>query len=270
MDFIVFLGTGGGRYVTSSQARATGGIYFSLNGINFIIDPGPGSLVHLRELKLNDPSGILLSHCHIDHSSDASALIDLMKEPFFIAEKHCITGDDSNWPCLSKYHMAKVAFSKPMEAGDSVKIPGSNIGITATEAHHTSPSIGFVIETGKRIGYVGDSTGFRGIQKPFENCDILIFNVLVPYEKNPLENKHMGLANAIDFINAMERKPKLILLQHFSFWMLQNNVNHQAKILEEKTGVKTIAARDFMKFDLNNLKEISENENKNSGLDDFS
>ena len=249
-SFMLFLGTGGGRYVTYRQARATGGIYVSMDGARFVIDPGPGSLAHLRKLRLKDPSGILLSHYHLDHSNDANALLDGMKNPFLLAEEHCISGDENNYPCIGKYHQAKVSFLMPMKAGDRAEIPETSIVVKATESRHTAPGIGFVIEGSAKIGYTSDTVYFDGIGKPFEGCDFLLMNVLVPSRKVPLENKHMGIDQAISMIDCMKEKPGMIVLQHFSFWMLQNSVSLQAKLLEKATGVKTIAAKDFQKIDM--------------------
>lgn len=268
---MVFLGTGGGRFVTSSQARATGGIYFSVSGKRFVLDPGPGSLVHMRRLKMKDPDGILLSHYHLDHSGDANAILDGIKEPFIIAEKHCIEGNGENFPCISRYHMEKSVFIKKMSSGDSSEIPGSGISLRATPASHTAPCIGFAIEIpeiSRKIGYAGDTVYFDGMLKPFEGYDILLLNVLVPYEKVPMENKHLGISEAVKALNSMEKKPGLVIIQHFSLWMLHNDVRRQARILEEKTGVKTIPARDFMKFDIAKIKEIRGSE-KSASLDSF-
>ena len=254
MNSITFLGTGGGRSVVFSQVRASGGIYFELDGKRFILDPGPGSLVNMRQMKLKEPHGLLISHYHVDHISDARTLLDGMKEPFLIAEENVISGDD-NSPGLGKYHVSKAAFLKSLKAGDSAKIPKSEIKIIATKCKHTSPCIGFMIEGSKKIGYVSDTTYFKGVQKPFEGSDLLVFNVLVPWKKDPIERKHLSADEATDFIKNLEKKPKLAIIQHFSFWMLQNNVYAQAKMIEKETGVKTIAAKDFMKVDIDKLKE---------------
>ena len=46
-DEIVFLGTGGARYVIAKQLRATGGMLFRIGGRNVLVDPGPESLHRL-------------------------------------------------------------------------------------------------------------------------------------------------------------------------------------------------------------------------------
>jgi ribonuclease BN (tRNA processing enzyme) len=251
MNSLIFLGTGGGSKVVFTQVRASGGIYFELDGKRFILDPGPGSLVHMRNLKLKEPHGLLVSHYHIDHISDANILLDVVEKPFLIAEEHCIKGADTR---ISKYHLSRVDFLKPMKTGNSVKIPGSEINVKATEAKHTAPCIGFLISGSRKIGYVSDSIYFKGMEKPFESCDLLILNILVPSGKIPAENKHLGIDGAVKMINAMKKKPKLAIIQHLSFWMIKNNANAQARILEKATNVPVIAAKDFMKINLDDLK----------------
>jgi len=77
---LVFLGTGGGRINLIKQTRGTGGFRINSNSANIHVDPGPGALVHsVREKQ--DPLSldcVLVTHNHIDHSTDAMALIEGM------------------------------------------------------------------------------------------------------------------------------------------------------------------------------------------------
>ncbi|MCJ7430619.1 hypothetical protein MUO83_05330 [Candidatus Bathyarchaeota archaeon] len=43
---LIFLGTGGGRFVTMTQRRRTAGIRIMGEDLNLHLDPGPGALVH--------------------------------------------------------------------------------------------------------------------------------------------------------------------------------------------------------------------------------
>ena len=255
MNFMIFLGTGGGGKVVFSQARASGGLYFNMESVKFLIDPGPGSLVNMRSLKLKDPDGILLSHLHPDHSTDANMILDGLKNSFLIAEEHCLKISKRYYPCISKYQQSLVKFLKPVKAGDVVKIPESEIRIEVTKADHYVPSVGFKIIGSKTIGYPCDGSYFSGQERQFEKCDAIIFNVLVPHGKVPMEHKHMSVDNVITFLKKLEHKPELVIIQHFSFWMLKSNVYEQAKIIEKNAGIKTIAAKDFMKINLDLLKE---------------
>ncbi len=79
MTRLTLLGTGGGRFATVTQERATGGVYLE-DGVSLHIDPGPGSLVMMKRARL-DPmrtDGILVSHCHPDHYTDAEVLLEAM------------------------------------------------------------------------------------------------------------------------------------------------------------------------------------------------
>ena len=70
--------------------------------------------------------------------------------------------------------------------------------------------------------------------------------------------KHMSIEDAIELSDLT--KPKVIILQHFSFRMIKANVYTQAKIVEKKTGIKCIAAKDGQKISL---------EAENTGLEQF-
>jgi ribonuclease BN (tRNA processing enzyme) len=249
---LIFLGTGGGQHVMLAQARKTGGIFAELVGKKFIIDPGPGALVNAREIKLNPESwnGLLLSHLHPDNASDANALLDGMKEPFIVAEEHCLKPSKEYYPVVSKYHQKK-ANVYAVKAGDKVKI--DDLDILVTKADHYDPTVGFVIKGSKTIGYAADGTYYRGQEKYFSDCDLLILNVLVPSGKKSEPHRHMSVEDAIAMVKRIKKKPKLAVIQHFSFWMLRANVYAQAKIIEKETGIKTIAAEDFMKLDLGDM-----------------
>jgi len=77
---IIFLGTGGARLVVAKQLLATGGIWMNLNGTEILIDPGPGSLVQStkRNLDAERLSAIILSHRHLDHSTDVNIMVEAM------------------------------------------------------------------------------------------------------------------------------------------------------------------------------------------------
>jgi len=87
MSFIKFLGTAGARFVVMKQLRASGGVWLSVGQTNLYIDPGPGALVRCLSSKPKmDPStldGILLTHKHLDHSSDVNVMIEAMTEGGF-------------------------------------------------------------------------------------------------------------------------------------------------------------------------------------------
>jgi len=87
MSFIKFLGTAGARFVVMKQLRASGGVWLSVGKTNLYIDPGPGALVRCLsskpKLEASTLDGILLTHKHLDHSSDVNVMIEAMTDGGF-------------------------------------------------------------------------------------------------------------------------------------------------------------------------------------------
>lgn len=257
---IVFLGSGGARHMMQTQVRKTGGIFFDLDDVKFIVDPGPGSLVHAHTLKL-DPekwNGIMLSHFHVDNACDANVLLDGMKDSFLVAEEHCLIPREKfkkkidYYPCITTYHQKLVKHLHPVRNNDSVTV--GSMKISAVKAVHDDPCVGFVIRHPKiTIGYPADGIYYKGQEKAYEGCDVLILNVLVPKGKKPDIDKHMSVDGAIEFVRGMAKKPKLIIIHHLSFWMLRSNIFKQVKIIQDATKVRTINSEDFMELDLDKL-----------------
>ena len=255
---LIFLGTGGGRHVMSAQVRKTGGLFFDLDKVKFIIDPGPGSLVHAVSLGLQHEkwNGLLLSHFHIDHSTDANALLDGMKEPFLIAEEHCLPSyklkaGDKTFRCITPYHM-EAAKTTSVKAGDKVKI--GDIEFMAIKADHYDPAVGFRIVSGDvDIGYTSDGSYYKGMEKYYDGCKLLIINTLAPKGEEQKKHFHMGVDGVIELLRAMKSKPSLVVLHHLSFWMMRANLWKQEKIIQDATKVKVMHSEDFMTIDLKTL-----------------
>ncbi len=272
MDFIKFMGTGGGRFVLITQLRATGGIYIEMDDTRLYIDPGPGALVHAtrHNLPLRKLNALLVSHAHIDHCNDANVMIEAMtngitkKRGVLIGNVSAIEGYENNGKRVERittdYHLNALEKYFVVNAGDEVEV--GNVKIAATKALHTDPkAVGFRIESDKYvIGYTGDTIYFDNIGSQFKGCDVLILNCLFnqnPYKGQDVEfSKHMDSEDALEIIR--HAKPKLAVLQHFGMEMLRSMPWEVAKRITEETGVKTIAARDFQEIKLKDVVEGSE------------
>ncbi len=79
---ILFLGSGGARFVVARQLRASGGMWMRFGETQMHVDPGPGALVralsHVPPCNPRELDAIVLSHKHLDHSGDVNALIEAM------------------------------------------------------------------------------------------------------------------------------------------------------------------------------------------------
>ncbi len=244
---ITFLGTAGGRIAMMIQARGTGGFVIEMDGETIHVDPGPGSLVRAKEhhVNLRKLTGIVISHGHPDHSTDAEVVIESMtngtreKKGTVIGNKHLMEGNEKHRRILSPFHADLPERIETLKAGESANI--GKVKVTAVPTNHGDDDCyGFVFEGSKKIGYAGDGEYYEGQEKHFQGCDVLILNVL-----RPRGNKwphHMNSPGAKKLISLT--KPKLAILTAFGMYMIRNNPFTEAKWIEEETGIQTIAARD--------------------------
>jgi ribonuclease BN (tRNA processing enzyme) len=157
-DRMVVLGSGGARIVVARQLRASGGIWFSLAGTEFLLDPGPGALVRMtgsrHRLNPTKLAGILLSHRHLDHSGDVNNMIEAMTmggtEPrgALFAPSDVLGGDD---PVVLKYVRPFLERVVTLEEGGSYRL--GNVGFTCPVRHqHRGEVYGFRFEVGRTVG----------------------------------------------------------------------------------------------------------------------
>lgn len=252
---LVFLGTGGGRFATITQKRRTGGIRLLSKNFNIHLDPGPGALVYSLEAGLNPQkvTGVLVSHCHPDHCNDAGVFIEAMtrgmtKKRGVLAAAHSVLeGNDTCEPCLAKYHQSTPQMIVDVKPGVSFDI--GDLRVTATEARHSDPStVGFRFET-KDVGevaYTSDTEYFEGIGKLYRNVRLLLLCAMRP-AGSPWKG-HMTSEDAVKIIE--EAEPEMAVLTHFGMKMIFKGPASEARFVQEKTGVPTMAATDGMRLSI--------------------
>jgi len=248
---IILLGTGGGRFATITQKRRTAGIRIIGNGLNMHLDPGPGALVYsvsegFDPQKLN---AVFVSHSHPDHYTDAEILIEAMtrgmtrKRGVLTASRSVLSGNDVCESSISKYHQRMP--ERVIEAVPNTRFQVNNINVLVTEARHTDPdTVGFRFETLEfgDFAYTSDTEYFEGVGKYYEGVRLLILCVMRPAGK-PWKG-HMTTNDAIKIIE--ETHPEQAVLTHFGMQMIFKGPAREAKLIEEKTGIPTIAAVDGM------------------------
>ena len=253
MTKITFLGTGGGRFATIYQARATGGLYLE-DQRNLHIDPGPGALVRMRSVGL-DPlrtHAILISHCHPDHYMDAEILIEAMteggtrKQGILLGSMSVIEGNGEFGPAVSKYHQSLPKVVKVMQPFSKVSVKPIEIAATPS-AHSDTSSVGFRLVTSCGVvSYISDTQLVEQVIKAHRHCRVLIAAVTRPLgQRIP---HHLSTEDAGYLIEKI--KPELAVITHFGMRVIQENPETQAKWIEERAGVKTVSARDFMTLEL--------------------
>ena len=263
---IVFLGTGGGRFVMITQKRRTAGIRIISENFNLHLDPGPGALVHSIEAGL-DPqrvSSLLVSHCHPDHYADAEVFVEAMtrgmtrKQGLLAAPKSVLEGSNVCEKSISKYHQQIVA--QRIEAEPRVEFEIGEVKVLTTEARHTDPdAVGFRFQTDSGdFAYTSDTEYFENIVEYYRDLRVLVLCVMRPTGK-PWKG-HMSTEDAIKILE--ETKPEHAVLTHLGMRMLIQGPDKEAKLVQEKTGVPTVAASDGMVIDFAEAVKIQPGKGK--------
>ncbi|MBU0460239.1 MAG: MBL fold metallo-hydrolase [Nanoarchaeota archaeon] len=248
MAKLIFLGTAGSSTVVSKQLRASGGLIFQIEDLQFHFDPGPGSLNKAREFGINPhyTTAVLVTHNHINHCNDLNVCIEAMTHAgiehrgLVLASKSVLEPSPDEHPFLTKYHQHLLEKIIPMSAGHKVGIGLVEINALATE--HTDPTaIGFKLFCPKfTVAYTGDTQLNDKLLEDLEGTDILILNV--PYPENKGVGQNLDTESVMKIISHV--RPKLAILTHFGLEMLKADPLVEAREVQRITGIQTIAARD--------------------------
>jgi len=247
MSRIIFLGTSGSFAVTSKQLRSSGGIIIQAEDLQFHLDPGPGALNKAKEYNINPnhTSAILISHKHINHCNDSNAVIEAMTHSglehrgIILASKSIVQPIDGQ-PFITKYHQSLVERIIPLEKNHKIAI--DNVEIHTIPAQHTDDhAVGFKIFTPHFVlGYSGDTALTEELLDELMGSDILILNV--PYPTNKTTGMNLDSESALKIIETI--KPRLAILTHFGMDMLKADPMVEAREIQRRTGIQTIAAYD--------------------------
>jgi len=168
------------------------------------------------------------------------------KQGVLLASTSVIEGNGDFGPAISKYHLSKPKVVKVMQPFSKVSLRPLEIAATPT-AHSDTSSVGFRIQTsGGIVSYVSDTQLVEQVIKAHRHCRVLIACVTRPLgQRIP---HHLSTEDAGYLIEKV--KPELAVITHFGMRVIQENPETQAKWIEERSDVKTLAARDFMTLDL--------------------
>jgi len=218
--------------------------------LNLHLDPGPGALVHsinegLNPQKLN---AVLVSHSHPDHYTDAEVMIEAMtrgmtrKHGVLAAARSVLRGNSVVEASISKYHQQMV--EQKIEALPKAKFNIADVSVSATEARHTDPdAVGFRFTTEfGDFAYTTDTEYFEDIARYYQGLRLLIL-----CEMRPSGKPWKGHMTTDDAVKIIERtRPQQTILTHLGMSMIFQGPAREAKLIEEKTNVPTVAAVDDM------------------------
>lgn len=257
-NFVRYLGTGGARFTMIHQYRATGGIWFRYGGLNGVIDPGPGSLVQICSAypKLNpeDIRALLLTHRHIDHSTDINVLTEAMtaggKE-----KRGClaVTHDAafSEDPVLLSYSASKAEKLYEMRDGQKIMLDYDVTVEPVKHIHHGVDCFGLIFE--KRglptWGVISDTRPLDFLAERYAKCKYISLNCTMLIQRPRVD--HFSLPDTSELLKKL--KPRLLTLSHLGRMIIEGHTDKLAANLSTDA-TRVVAARDGMIIDLDSLK----------------
>jgi ribonuclease BN (tRNA processing enzyme) len=253
-DTITFLGTAGARFMVTRQLAASGGLWLSLSGTEILVDPGPGSLVQSTKRKLNAEklSAIILSHRHLDHSADVNIMVEAMTSGGFKQRGWLFAPADAleTEPVIYSYLKNYIEGIEVLKEGRSYSV--GNITFSTPVRHlHPVETYGMVFQTGRHnFAYIADTRYFDGLCRSYA-AELIIINTVLMEPKAPVA--HLSVPEAEQIIRGI--KPKVAILNHYGMGVWQARPWEIAERLSRQTGVRVLAGRDGMKFDLSQLDD---------------
>jgi len=248
VGFVKFLGTAGARFVVGKQLRYSAGTWIELSERKLLLDPGPGTLLRCRKSRPPlDPEkldGIILTHKHLDHSTDVNVMLEVMaelghkgKKGILFAPRDCLEGED---PVVLRYvrqypERIEVLKEGPVYTVDEIRV------FAVQHVHGDAETYGVVLDSPEgRVGFVVDTRFTPELPRHYAGCDLLVLNV-VRLKPTP-EIDHLSLPEAAEIIR--EVKPRLAVLTHFGMTMLRARPRELAQRLSEELDIEVIAADD--------------------------
>lgn len=247
MGYVKFLGTAGARFVVARQIRFSAGTWLELGGTELLLDPGPGTLLRARKSRPPlDPTklaGILLSHKHLDHSTDVNVMIEAMADGGYtrrgalFAPTDALEGEDS---VVLRYVRPFLERIETWQAGGGHEVGRVRIR-PVPHAHGTVETYGLVLDSPEgRVGFLTDARFCHTLAQNYLGCDLLVLNVVLKDWRPEVD--HLALPQAGEIIAAV--KPRLAVLTHFGTTMLRGNPRELAARLSGTVGIRVIAATD--------------------------
>ncbi len=257
-DWIKFMGTAGARFVVSKQLRSSAGTWCHFQGKNILIDPGPGTLCRCFS---SDPvlspetlDAVILSHRHLDHSTDVNVIVEAMTHGTFNRRGRLLAPADA----VNKFE--PVVFSHVRNSVECLEILKEKGSYRIEALHFETPirhdhpaetyGLKFNLDRGV-VSFITDTKFSPSLVDSYGGSDLLVMNVLLKEPFPDREIKHLDLGAAQKLIEGI--KPGMAVMTHFGLTMLKNEPELLARELTKKTKIKVVAATDGLTIDLDRV-----------------
>lgn len=252
---ILFLGSGGARFVVARQIRASGGMWMRFGNTQIHVDPGPGALV--RALSAVPPcvpselDALMLSHKHLDHSNDINIMIEAMtsggfrKRGTLLAPRDAMQGEPVIFPYAQRF-VERIETLEERAGPYHV----NDVEIRTSVRHiHSVDTYGLHFRyDGKTVSYLPCGRYFDGLSEDYASHkpDVLIINTL--RFRDSMDVDHLTYDDASAIIEAV--RPKVAVLSHFGTKVLEQGPARLAQALEDRLKLRVVPARDNLVLDI--------------------
>jgi len=237
------------------QLRASGGMWMRFGETRLHVDPGPGALVralsHVPPCNPRELDAIVLSHKHLDHSGDVNALIEAMTSGGFRRRGAVFAPPDAfdHEAVVLPYARRFVERVVELEEHGGPYSIGSVRMRTSIAHRHAVRTYGLHLEhDGLRVAYLPCGKYFDGLAADYAAFapDVLVINVL--RFRDAMNVDHLTWDDASRVV--AEVRPRVAVFQHFGTKMLEADPARLAQELEDRLGLRAIAAYDGLTLDL--------------------
>jgi phosphoribosyl 1,2-cyclic phosphodiesterase len=253
---VLFLGSGGARFVVARQLRASGGMWFRFGSTQIHVDPGPGALVralsHVPPCNPRELDAIVLSHKHLDHSGDVNAMIEAMTSGGFRRRGALLAPADAfdEEHVVLPYALRFVERAERLTASSGPYRVGDVDIFTSRQHAHAVQTYGLHFRyEDLRVAYLPCGRYFDGLAADYaaHRPDVLVINVLRFADQ--MNADHLTWQDARRIVG--EVHPKVAVFGHFGTKMLEADPPRLAEGLEDELGLRVIAAYDDFVLDIN-------------------
>ncbi len=256
-DQLIFLGTAGARFVVARQLRSSGGLFLQAGGRKIIIDPGPGTLVRCAEKNstaATELETVILTHAHIDHSSDVNVIIDAMtggglnKRGELFAPADCLEGENA---VILEYLRSFLDRITLLEESKDYQCGSLNFS-TSIRHNHGVETYGLQFDLqGLKLSLMVDTRFLPALIDDYRDSDLLVINTVIKDPPTVDRVKHLSIPDVCRIVRAI--RPQCVILTHFGMSILRAGPDALASQLTVDLGVRVLAAEDGMEIDLSDI-----------------
>ena len=240
------MGTAGARFMVARQVAASGGLYLEDGDTRIAMDPGPGAIVQYakRGIDLTTLDAIVLSHRHLDHTSDVNVMIEAMTDGGFQHRGRLFCPPDAldDDPVVLRYVRRFPREIVRLEPNTTYDV--GSISFTSSDRHvHQVQTFGF--RFGDRLGWVTDSEYYDGIAEQHSAPVMVLHTVLL--------HCRPGLPHlCVDDVERIVRdaRPKVAYLTHYGMTVWNAKPEDIAERMSARLGVDVRAAHDGLTVEL--------------------